>query len=218
MIHLHWSNTAMNGASRESLWLMHFQLQLFLNILPSRRSKRVFWCWIWSRIQAIWRAKSSCMVLVSLLGGIWYNSSSRIATLIFRATYGYYLESAEDRMLQVSQSNMKNFGYSSTPGNFLVDVFPMCTWPVIIVLKTSLWCGWQWNTCHHGFPVPGSRNMLLNVVRLVSQPSGNPIYGRRKHWLVFSIIQPSTCPIKLTGKWRSSSTQFIQHNLIWGSQ
>ncbi|CAA7262436.1 unnamed protein product [Cyclocybe aegerita] len=51
--------------------------------------------------------------------------SRRIGIIIFRVTYGYYLQSENDPILTTPLEAMDNFSYSTTPGNFLVDFIPI---------------------------------------------------------------------------------------------
>ncbi|KAJ3511792.1 hypothetical protein NLJ89_g3892 [Agrocybe chaxingu] len=49
----------------------------------------------------------------------------RIGIIIFRVTYGYYIQSENDPILTTPLEAMDNFSYSTTPGNFLVDFIPI---------------------------------------------------------------------------------------------
>ncbi|CAA7262451.1 unnamed protein product [Cyclocybe aegerita] len=47
-----------------------------------------------------------------------------IGIIIIRVTYGYYVQSENDRILSTSLQAVENFSHLITPGTFLVDLFP----------------------------------------------------------------------------------------------
>ncbi|TFK46440.1 putative monooxygenase [Heliocybe sulcata] len=49
----------------------------------------------------------------------------RIATVIIRVTYGYYLKGDDDPFFTMPLRAMENFSRASAPGNWLVDVLPV---------------------------------------------------------------------------------------------
>lgn len=77
-----------------------------------------------------------------------------VASITFRISHGYDVAmEGRDELLELAEEALLDFGVTTTPGAFLVDVFPFCTFRSLSVLVLIQYC----YSAIHSFLVSGRR-------------------------------------------------------------